>query len=121
LTASDQESNDLRIRIDLVQETTTILPVEHAGEAPRLFLHRLDVLDLDEQDITRLSRFDLEGASQIVDLGQVDVAHVFSAVVVLDLSASPVDTLDLDHLSILDAASERDWEGSATADVTKML
>lgn len=36
-----------RFWVDLIQETTAIALIEHARKAPRLFLHRLNILDLD--------------------------------------------------------------------------
>jgi hypothetical protein len=45
-----------------------------------------------------------------VDLGQVDVLHVICTVVVLDLSARPIQAFDLDGLSVLNCTAERDWD-----------
>ena len=95
--------------VDLVKETTTVLLIKDTGETPWLILHRLDVLNLDKQNITRLSGLDFKWTSKVVDLGQVDVTHVICAVVVADLSSSPVHTLNLDHLSVLDRAMHRDY------------
>ena len=95
--------------IDLVKETTAVLLIKNAGETPWLILHRLDVLNLDKQNITRLSGFDLKWTSKVVDFGQVDVTHIICAVIVADLSSSPVYTLNLDHLSVLDRAVSRDY------------
>ena len=72
----------------------------------------MDVLDLDEQYVARLRSFDFEGPGEIVDLGQVDILHVICTVVVLDLSARPIQAFDLDGLSVLDCAAERDWDRS---------
>lgn len=92
-------------------------------------LKGLDILDLDDQHVALLGGLDLEGAGEVVDLGQVDVLHVVGAVVVADLAARPVDAFDLcsslsgccivfrhmrrgwylDDLAILDLARERHW------------
>lgn len=37
-------------------------------------------------------------------LRQVDIAHVVGRIIVLDLPARPVDTLDFDRLAVFDAA-----------------
>jgi hypothetical protein len=97
-----------RRRVNLIEETAAIAPVEDASEAPRVVLERLDVHDLDEQDVARHRGLDLEWAAQVVDLGEVDIADVIGRVVVLDLAAGPVDTLNLDCLSVLDRAGGRD-------------
>lgn len=73
----------------LVQETTTVLLVKDTGESPRSVLEGLHVHDLDQQDVAWLGAFDLEGPGEVVDLCQVDVAHVVCTVVVLDLAAGP--------------------------------
>lgn len=80
---------DIRGWIDLVEEPTAVGFVKNARESPGLVFKRLDVHDLDEQDVSRLGRLDLKGPRQVVDLGQVDVAHVVGAVVVADLAAGP--------------------------------
>jgi hypothetical protein len=51
-------------------------------QAPRVFLVRLDIHYLDEQDIARLSGLDLERARQVVDFGQVDIFHIVGAIIV---------------------------------------
>lgn len=51
-------------------------------QAPRVFLVRLDVHDLDEQDIARLSGLDLERPRQVVDFGQVNIFHIVGAIIV---------------------------------------
>lgn len=43
-----------------------------------------------------------------MDLGKVHVQHVVSTVIIANLAASPVNTLDLDRLAILDRVGERD-------------
>lgn len=55
--------------IVLIQETTAIFRVEDARESPRLVLEWLYVLDFNEQHITWLGGFDLEGPCQIMHTG----------------------------------------------------
>ena len=96
------------MRVDLVEEAAAIALVEDAGEAPGLVLHRLHILDLDEQDVSRFGRLDLEGPGQVVHAGEVDVLDVVGAVVVFDLAAGPVDAFDFDDFAVLDGAREGD-------------
>ncbi len=95
-----------RLRIELVKEATPVVPVEDTSEAPRVVLERLDVLNLNEEDITGLRRFNLEGPRQVVDLSQIDVLDIVGAVVVADLSTCPVETFDLNNLAVLDGTAE---------------
>lgn len=66
----------IRRWINLIQEATAVLLGKHASEPPRLVLEWLDVHDLYEQDIAWLCALDLEGAGEVVDLGEVDVLDV---------------------------------------------
>jgi len=65
-------------------------------------------LDLHNQHIARLGRLNLKWTGQVVDPRKINVSNVVRAVVVADLSTSPVDTLDLDDLVVLDGAAEGD-------------
>jgi hypothetical protein len=44
-----------------------------------------------------------------MNLGQIDIADVVGRVVVLDLAAGPVDTLDLDRLAVFDGTRGRNF------------
>jgi hypothetical protein len=68
--------------------------------------HRLDVLDLNNEDIAWFSSLNLKWAREIVDLGQVDIQHIICTVVISNLAASPVQALDLHNLAILDGSTE---------------
>jgi hypothetical protein len=87
-----------------IQEAASVLFREDSRETPWLFFQWLHILDLDHKDITRLRGFDFKGSSQVVDLSEVDVAHVVSGVVVANLPASPVDAFDLDSFTWFDSA-----------------
>ena len=89
--------------------TYAIASVKDAGEPPRPVLERLDVHDLHQQQIAGLGALHLERPREVVDPGEVDVADVVGAVVVLDLAAGPVQALDLDRLAVLDGAGKGDW------------
>ena len=98
--------NAERLDSQFIQETTSIVLVEYTCETPRLIFERLNVLDLDEKCVARLSTLYIKWARKIVDLGQIDVLHVVGRVVVANLTSGPVDAFDLDDLSILDLTSE---------------
>jgi len=80
---------------------TSILLREDTCETPGRVLKRLHVLDVHDQNITRLRGLYLKGSGQIMDFCKVNIADVVGRVVVLDLTTGPVDTLDLDCLAIL--------------------
>lgn len=90
-----------RLGIVLVEEAAAILLVEDTREAPWLMVKRLDVSDVDNEHVTWLGASDVEGTGEVVDLGEVHVQDIISAIVVADLSACPVDTFDLDRLARL--------------------
>ncbi len=111
----EEEGRCLRIRVYLIEKASTIALIKDPRKPPRLLLERLDVLDLDHKHVTRLGCLDLKGTGQVVDLCQVNVFHVIGAVVVLDLPARPVDTLDLDDLAVLDGAVEGHCDSESIA------
>lgn len=76
--------------VKLIQKPTTVLFGENTREPPRLVLERLDVHDLDQQDVARLGAFDLKGPTEVVHLGEVYILDVVGRVVVLDLASGPV-------------------------------
>lgn len=82
-----------------------------------MILQRLHILNIDNKHIARLGSLDLEGPGKIVDFGQVDVANIVCRIIVLDLAARPIDTLNLYRLSVLDGSSERDLITSANGRV----
>ena len=82
--------------------------MENPRKPPRLILKGLDILNLNDQNITRLGSLDFERTAQIMDLSQIDVLHIVRAVVVADLSTGPVDAFDLYNLAVLDCAAEGD-------------
>ena len=96
---------DARLRVNLVQETTSILLRKYTSEAPWLILQRLHVLDIHEENVARLGSLDLKRAGEIVHAGEIDVSDIVRRIVVLDLATRPVDALDLHSLSILDRAT----------------
>lgn len=80
--------------------------MKNASESPRLILHGLYILNFYQKNITRLRGFNLKRSRQVVDFCEVNIFDIFSAIVVLDLTAGPINTLNLDDLIILDGASK---------------
>ena len=95
-----------RLRIDLIQESTTIFFCEDTSKPPWLVFERLNILNIDDQDITRFRRLDLEWTRQIMHTSEIDVANVVCTVVIANLSSGPVYAFDLDSLVILDRAAK---------------
>lgn len=100
---------NIRFGIYLIQETASILAIKNTGKSPGLVLEGLHVLNLHEQDIAWFRGFDVERSGEIVDLGEIYVLHIVGRVVVLDLSARPVETFDLDDFIVGDFTMGRDW------------
>lgn len=97
-----KRSSNIRLGINLIQETTTIRLRENARKPPRRILKRLHILDIHHEHIAGLRGLDVEGSAEIVDAGEVYVADIVGRVVVFDLSTGPVDALDLDGFVVLD-------------------
>lgn len=95
------------LRVVVLEEAAAVGLGEDAREAPGGVVKGLDVGDVDDEQVAGLGALDVKGASQVVDLGQVDVAHVVGAVVVADLPAGPVEAFDLDGFAGLDGAEDR--------------
>ena len=103
---SQSQSGYVRLWIQLVEKPTPITGIKNACEAPRLFLHWLNVLNLYNKHIPWLGSLNLERPCKVVDLGKVDILYVVCAVVVLDLTTCPVNTLNLNNLVVLDLSCE---------------
>lgn len=89
-----------RFGIKLIQEASSILFGEYSGKSPRLVLERLNILNLDKQNVSRLGRVDIERSGQVVNFGQINRSNILGRVVILDLSACPVQTFDLDDFIV---------------------
>ena len=96
------DKGDLRVRVDLVKEASTVVLVKYPRKAPGLLLKWLYILDLYDQDISRFGPFYLKRARQVVNFGKIDVLHIVRAVIVANLSSCPIDTLHLEDLPIFD-------------------
>lgn len=94
---------DSRLGVDFVQKATSILLCEDASEAPRLFLQRLNVLDLDDENIAWLRGFNVEWTGQVMNLRKIDITHIICRVVVANLTTSPVNAFDLHYFVRLNA------------------
>jgi hypothetical protein len=98
-----------RLRINLIQKPTPILLIENPRKPPRLLLHRLHILDLDEQHVARFRGLDVEGSREVVDAAEVDVFDIVGGVVVADLAAGPVYAFDFDDFVVFDGGVGWDW------------
>jgi hypothetical protein len=92
----------------LREKAAAVLLCENAGETPRRMVEWLHVCDVDDEEITGFTAFDVEWAGEVVDLCKVDITNVISTVVVPDLTACPVEAFDLDCLSGFDHGNARD-------------
>lgn len=101
-------NGDIRFRIQFIQESTPILPVEDAGKPPGLVLERLNILNLYDEHIARLGGLDLKRSRKVMDPGEVDILDVVCGIVVLDLTTGPIETFDLDDFVVCDRAAGRD-------------
>lgn len=94
-----------RLRIYLIKESTTVIFGEDSSKAPRLLVQRLNILNLQHQNIAWLRSLNIERARQVVDFGEVDIAHVVGAIIVSNLSTCPVYAFDFDYLAVLDSSN----------------
>lgn len=88
LSASNDKSQGHRL-CERAERTHSITPIEDPREAPWSVLERLNVHDLDKEQVPWLGALDLEGPGKVVDPGEVDILYIVGAVVVLDLAARP--------------------------------
>src|SRR5262245_23545980 len=84
----------VRLRIVVNEEATAVFLSEYTGESPRRVRQISDVEQINDQKVTRFSTFNGEGTAQIMHLGQVNIADIVCAVVVCNLPACPIETLD---------------------------
>lgn len=73
-----------------------------------MFLKWLDVLNFDNKDVSGFSGLNLKWASQIMDSGKINILHVIGAVIIANLTSSPINALYLDNLIRFDRSSKRD-------------
>ena len=82
---------NVRSRIDLVKKASAIIRVEYSCKAPRLILHRLDILDLHKKYISRLGCLDFKGAGEVVNSREVNILYIVRAIIIFDLAAGLLD------------------------------
>lgn len=97
----------LRVGVDLVKETTTVVLIKDTCEAPWLFLEWLYVLNLNNQDVPGLCTFHLKRTREVMNSGEVDVLHIIRAVIVANLSSCPVYALHLEDFPIFNFGRKR--------------
>ncbi|KAJ3472235.1 hypothetical protein NLG97_g11165 [Lecanicillium saksenae] len=100
-----------RLWIMLIQEAASVLLGKDAGEAPGGVFKRLHVGDVDDKQIAGLSALDFKRPSQIMDLGEIDIANVVGAVIVANLTTRPVQAFDLNSLAGLNRANAGNYRG----------
>lgn len=100
----------LRFRIDVIQKSATILLIKDSRKPPWLLLERLYVLYLHDQHIPRLCTLHLEWTTQVVNPSKVDILHIICAVIVPDLTSSPINTFYFDSLPIFYGSDKRNYK-----------
>ena len=96
--------------INVIKKAAAVIFIENTSKTPRLLLHGLHVLNLDEQYIAGLCTLDLEGPREIMNLSKVYVLHIVCTIIILNLPARPVNTLYLDDLAILNRSCKGYFE-----------
>ena len=86
---SGEGERSVRFGISHIQETTAILLRENTCEPPWLVLHRLHILYVYKQYISRFSSLDLKWAGQVVNSSKVYIPNIICRVIVFDLATSP--------------------------------
>ena len=99
-----EEAEYSRLGVYLIQKTSSIVFGENARKTPRLLIQGLNILDFQNQNIAWLRCLNVERASQVVDLREINIAHVVSAVIVANLTACPVYAFNLDDFVVLDGS-----------------
>ncbi len=84
------------------KETAAIVLVEQAVEAPLLILQGANIQNVHHHQVTWLGTFYANRAAQVMHLQQVYVTDVIGAVVVANLTTSPIHTLDAELVTGLD-------------------
>lgn len=98
------------MRVQLVQEPASVLPVKHTGKSPWLLLERLHVFDLDAEDVAWLRAGDFKRPGEIVNTAKVDVLHIVSRVIIANLATSPIKTFNFDGFSVTDRCAARNYQ-----------
>src|SRR6185312_1660208 len=91
-----------RLREMIDQEAAAILAREDAGEAPGGSRQISQIEEIDDEQVAGLGAFDAEGSGEIMHFGEIDIAHIVGAVVILDLAAGPVEAFDAELVARLE-------------------
>ena len=57
-------------------------PSKHDLQTPRMFLMRLNIHNLHQQDITRLSSLNLKGPRQVMDASEINILHIIRTIII---------------------------------------
>ena len=79
---------------------STISLIKCSGETPLVSLQATKIAEFYLQEISWRSVLHCNGARQVVDLGQIYMLDVIAGIVVLDLTARPINALDTKDLCI---------------------
>lgn len=86
--------------------------MKHAGKSPWLFLKRLHILNLNEQDIAGLCGFNVKRTGDVVDLRQIHVFDIIGGIIVFDLASGPVETFNFDDFVVGNGATSGNYTSS---------
>ena len=101
----------------LGQKATAIVLAEETVEAPQAVLLGPNVQQVHHQQIAGLCAPHAHGAAEVVHRGQINVAHIICAVVVLDEAARPVKRFQHKLVAGVDPAGHGDVGVPAVVDV----
>lgn len=103
ITALKVPNGFMRLREVVGEEATTIFSGKDASETPEGFPQSTDVQYVHFQQISWLGALDMDRSTQIMNLIQVAAGYVVGVVVVFDLSACPVQTLQPEDFPLDDS------------------
>ena len=83
----------VRVGVVLGEKTAAVFAGEQTGKSPLGIFERTDIQDIDHQQIAGFDAFHTDRAGQVVNLGEIHIAHVIGGIVVGDLRTGPVHAL----------------------------
>ena len=99
----------------LSEEATAVLRGEHAGVAPAhagewtfvLLITRVDLKDVDDEQVAGLGPLDVEGPGQDVHAGKRGMTNISSRVIVVDGTVEPLTDIRTEDFARLDGYLRR--------------
>lgn len=83
------------------------MAMEDTREPPGMVLEWLHILNLNQQDISGLCGFNVEGTGHGVDSSEIHILDIIGRVVVVYLASGPVNTFNLDDFVVRNGADCR--------------